>query len=111
VQNAADDVLTLTSRDGERFVVPPGLAPGDGLIRKPDEAGLAAYAGRLQAAMMAAGSVAPPVSDGLGFCNRPFGLALLGITLLVSLALAAITLWGLWDGARHRGGDAVAPSW
>jgi hypothetical protein len=110
VQNAADDLLTLASRDGERFVLPPGLAAGQGLIRAPDQAGLGAFAGQLQAAMTAAGGAAPPVADGLGFWNRPTGLVLLGITLLLSLALAAVALWGLWEGAaaRHRGGEAVA---
>lgn len=110
VQNATDDLLTLTTRAGERFVLPPGLAPGQGLIRLPDQAGLGAFAGALQAAMTAAGSAAPPVADGLGFWNRPAGLGLLGIMFLASLALALVALWGMWEGAatRHRGGEAVA---
>jgi hypothetical protein len=110
VQNAMDDLLTLTTRDGKRFVLPPGLAPSEGLVRMPDQAGLGAFAGQLQAAMTAAGIAAPPVADGLGFWNRPAGLTLMSITLLASLALAAIALWGMWEGAtaRHRGGEAVA---
>jgi len=110
VQNATDDLLTMTTGDGERFALPPGLAPGDGLVRRPDQEGLAAFAGQLQAAMTAAGRAAPPVADALGFWNRPTGLTLLGIVLLASLALAFIVLWGLWEGAtvRHRGGEAVA---
>jgi len=110
VQNATDDLLTMTTGDGERFALPPGLAPGDGLVRRPDQEGLAAFAGQLQAAMTAAGRAAPPVADALGFWNRPTGLTLLGIMLLASLALAFIALWGLWEGAtvRHRGGEAVA---
>lgn len=110
VQNATDDLLALTTRDGERFVLPPGLSPGDGLIRHPDQMGLADFAGLLQAAMTAAVGSAPPVADGLGFWNRPAGLALLGIMLLASLALAAGTLWSLWEGVsvRSRGGEAAA---
>ncbi len=110
VQNAADDLLTLTARDGEHFVLPPGLQPGQGLIRKPDQAGLGAFAGELQGAMTAAGIAAPPVAAGLGFWNRPAGLILLGITLLATLPMAAAALWGMWEGAavRHRGGEAVA---
>lgn len=110
VQNAADDLLTLTTRDGERFVLPPGLAPGEGLIRPPDQAGLGVFVGALQAAMAAAGHAAPPVTDGLGFWNRLAGLSLLGIAFLASLALAIVALWGMWGGAaaRHRGGEAVA---
>lgn len=110
IQNAADDLLTLSTRDGEHFVLPPGLQPGQGLIRKPDQAGLGAFAGELQAAMTAAGIAAPPVAAGLGFWNRPAGLILLGIALLVTLPMAAAALWGMWEGAtvRHRGGEAVA---
>lgn len=110
VQNATDDLLTMTTRDGERFALPPGLAPGDGLVRRPDQEGLAAFAGQLQAAMTAAGRAAPAIAEALGFWNRPAGLTLLGIMLLASLALAVIALWGLWEGAtvRHRGGEAVA---
>lgn len=110
VQNATDDLLTLTTRDGERFALPPALAPGKGLIRVPDQAGLGVFAGALQAAMAAAGCTAPPVTDGLGFWNRPAGLGLLGIAFLASLGLAVVALWGMWEGAaaRHRGGEAVA---
>jgi hypothetical protein len=110
VQNATDDLLTMTTGAGERFALPPGLAPGDGLVRRPDQKGLAAFAGQLQAAMTAAGHAAPAVADALGFWNRPAGLTLLGIMLLASLALAVIALWGLWEGAtvRHRGGETVA---
>lgn len=110
VQNAADDLLTITTANGERFLLPPGLMPGQGLIRLPDQEGLAAFAGQLQSAMTAAGRTAPPVADGLGFWNRPAGLVMLSIAFVLSLALAAGALWGLWEGAttRHRGGDAVA---
>jgi len=110
VQNATDDLLTMTTGDGERFALPPGLAPGEGLVRPPDQEGLAAFASQLQTAMAAAGRAAPPVAEGLGFWNRPAGLTLLGIMLLASLALALGALWGLWEGAtvRHRGGEAVA---
>ena len=110
VQNATDDLLTLTTRDGARFELPPGLAPGKGLIRTPDQAGLDAFSRQLQAAMTSAGRAPPPVTDGLGFWNRPAGLGLLSIAFLTSLALAIIALWGMWEGAgtRHRGGEAVA---
>jgi hypothetical protein len=110
VQNSADELLTLTTCDGERFALPPGLLPGTGLIRQPGQARLGAFADGLRTAMVAAGYAAPPVVEGMGFWNRPAGLALLGIAFLASLALAALALWGLWEGAtaRHRGGEAVA---
>ena len=50
------------------------------------------------------------MTDGLGFWNRPPGLAMLGIALLASLALAALALWGLWQGSivRVRTHEAAA---
>lgn len=110
VQNSADELLTITTGNGERFALPPRLLPGKGLIRQPDQAQLGAFADGLRTAMVAAGYAAPPVVEGMGFWNRPAGLALLGIAFLASLALAAIVLWGLWEGAtaRHRGGEAMA---
>lgn len=110
VQNAADDLLVLTTREGERFRLPPGQAQGEGLIRRPDQEGLFSFASQLQSTMTAAGHTAPPMTDGLGFWNRPAGLALLGASLVLSLSLAGVTLWGLWEGAttRHRGGEAAA---
>lgn len=110
VQNGTDELLALTTRDGERFLLPPVRERGAGPVPKPDQQGLAAFAARLQAAMTAAGGVAPPVTDGLGFWNRPPGLALLSVALLMSLAMAAVTLWGLWEGAigRVKTHDAAA---
>lgn len=60
--------------------------------------------------MTAAGGVAPPLTDGLGFGNRLPGLTLLSVALLArlsvallaSLAVAGLTLWGLWEGAVAR---------
>lgn len=110
VQNGAEDLLALTTRNGERFMLPPGLAPGEGLIRKPDQQGLTDLAQQLQGAMSAAGRQPPPVIDGLGFWNRPVGLAVMSVAFLLALALAGVALWGLWEGAvvRHKSGEAVA---
>jgi hypothetical protein len=52
--------------------------------------------------MTTAGVVAPPVTDGLGFWNRPAGLTVQSIALLASLALAAVVLRGLWEGEIRR---------
>lgn len=102
VSNGGDELLAITTRDGERFVLPPVRTRGDGPGRQPDQEGLAGFAARLQAAMSAAGGVAPPVTDGLGFWNRPPGLALLSAVFLASLAVAAVVVWGLWNGAIVR---------
>lgn len=110
VSNGPDELLALTTRVGERFVLPPVRKQGDGRVPWPDQQELAAFAARLQAAMAAAGAVAPAVTDALGFWNRPPGLALLGVSFLLSLALAAVILWGLWEGAfvRARTHEAAA---
>jgi len=110
VQNSTDELLTITTCDGERFALPPGLIPGNGLIRQPDQAQLGTFADCLRSAIVAAGCVAPPVVEGMGFWNRPAGLALLCAAFLASLLLAAIALWGIWEGAaaHHRSGEAAA---
>ena len=102
VSNGPDELLALTTRQAERFVLPPVRIKGDGPIPWPDQKALAAFATQLQAAMTAAGVVAPTVTDGLGFWSRPPGLALLGIAFLASLAMAAVVLWSLWGGTNVR---------
>jgi hypothetical protein len=102
VSEGTGALLALATRDGEHFVLPPVRTQGTGPAAKPDQEGLASFAARLQAAMTAAGVVAPPVTDGLGFWNRPSGLALLTAVFLASLAVAAVILWGLWEGQIRR---------
>lgn len=102
VSEGTGALLALATRDGEHFVLPPVRVRGTGSAAKPDQEGLASFAARLQAAMTAAGVVAPPVTDGLGFWNRPSGLALLTAVFLASLAVAAVVLWGLWEGEIRR---------
>jgi hypothetical protein len=102
VSNGPDELLMFTTRQAERFVPPSVRIKGDGPSPWPDQKALAAFAMRLQAAMTAAGVAAPTVTDGLGFWNRPPGLALLGIAFLASLAMAAVVLWSLWDGTILR---------
>lgn len=110
VSNGPDELLVLTTRAGERYLLPPVRKPGDGRVPWPDQQELAAFASRLQVAMTAAGDVAPTVTEALGFWNRAPGLALLGATFLASLAVAAAILWGLWEGAfvRARTHEAAA---
>jgi hypothetical protein len=83
-------------------VLPPGRGPRGGPERAQDRQALAAFANQLQAAMTTAGLVAPPVTDGLGFWNRTPGLVLLSLAFVASLAVAALVLWGLWQGAIVR---------
>jgi hypothetical protein len=97
VSGGAEELLALTNRDGDRFVLAPVRTAA-----KSDSEGLAAFAARLQAAMAAAGVAAPRLTDGLGFWNRPVGLALQTAVLAASLVLTAVVLWGLWEGAYRR---------
>lgn len=111
VQNMREEILELRTRDGRRFCLPPGLLPGEGPkgIRYPDQAGLAVFAERLRAASAASGHVLPPVAPGLGFWNRAPGLGVLGVACFAALGLAAVALWGLFEGAAtsYRGGEMV----
>jgi hypothetical protein len=102
VSDGSGALLALTTRDGERFVLPPVRTRDAARAPTPGHEGLAAFAAKLQAAMAAAGVAAPPVTDGLGFWNRPSGLALLSAVFLASLVVAAVVLWGLWQGEIRR---------
>ena len=86
-------------------MLPPVRTRGAGPAARPDQEGLASFAARLQAAMTAAGVIAPPVTDGLDFWNRPSGLARLTAVFLTSLAVAAVILGACGkgkSGASHH---------
>ena len=75
----------------------------------PDQAELAAFATRIQAAIIASGRVAPPIREGLGFWNRPAGLMLLGLCLALTLPLAVAGVMSLGEGsAVGRSGQGAA---
>jgi heme/copper-type cytochrome/quinol oxidase subunit 1 len=91
-------------------VLAPGVLPTDARLPAIDQAGLAAFAERLRAAMLAAGHAPPPVVQALGFWNSGAGLALLVVAFLASLALAGGALWVLFSGegdGGRRSGEAV----
>lgn len=97
LQSVAMPSLTLTTRDGERFVLPAGVAPKSGRYIQPDQTALAYFTDLLRTTMTNAGYVVPPTTEEMGFWNRPTGLSLLGIAFLLSLAAAAAALWERWE--------------
>jgi hypothetical protein len=104
VQNGAMDVIELATRQGARFRMGPATLKPDGpgvaaAMRAVDSAGLGAFAARLQAAMREAGVAPPALLPGMGFWNRPLGLALLGLLLVLSLGLAVGTVVAVLGGA------------
>lgn len=84
---------------GERFVLPPGLLPGHGLLRLPDQARLGAFAESLRSAIAAAGYTAPQAAEGMG-PESSGGTGIAEHCFLASAALAAITLGNVGKGIR-----------
>mgnify|MGYP001806113659 CR=1 FL=1 len=104
VQNGADDVIELATRQGASYRMGPASLKPKGhsvadAIRAIDRAGLAAFAASLQAAMQAEGVAPPRLLPGLGFWNRPLGLGLLGVLLALSLGLAVLVVVAVLGGA------------
>jgi hypothetical protein len=115
VQNGPHDMIELATRQGQRFRLGPASRPTRDVtlaaaMRAIDRDGLVAFAASVQASVQAAGVAPPVLVPGLGFWNRPAGLALLVVLLVASSALAVTALWAMWEGAAGgaRSGQAMA---
>jgi hypothetical protein len=104
----AEHLVEIETRAGRRHRLPRAIARG-GHAAHADAAGHAAFVAALQAALTQGGG-ATGVSEGLSFWNRPAGLAVQAVLLILALAIAGLAGWALWLGASASGkaGQAVA---
>ncbi len=92
---------------GVRYHLPCKLTPTAGsLIPAPDLAGHEAFIAGLLEAITKAGLRPPVLQQGLGFWQRPFGLGVLTVCLVLATSFAAVAIWALADGARMSTGAA-----
>lgn len=89
IESGLDIVIEITARDGDAYRV---MAHGAGV---PD---LQAFATQIATAAATAGHTPPAMSEGLSFWNRPVGLVVIVVMLIISLAFATATAWALFDG-------------
>lgn len=111
VQSGFDFQLEIATREGKRFRLAQVLRPGvRGGLNLPDPESLEKFSSSIRSAALAAGSELSATGEGLSFWNKPAGLFLLAVMFVVSLAIAAFALWGLWEGmpVRPRMGEAEA---
>jgi hypothetical protein len=110
VQSGFDIQLEIVTREGKLFrlaqLFRPGVRAG---LNLPDPESLEKFGSSIHSAALAAGSELPATGEGLSFWNKPVGVVLLAIMFVISLAIAALTLWGLWEGmpVRPRMGEAA----
>jgi hypothetical protein len=103
VQSGFDFQLEIATRDGKLFRLAQVQRPGTrGGLNLPDPESLEKFASSIRSAAVAAGSELPATAEGLSFWNGPVGILLLAVMFIVSLAVAAAALWGLWEGMRVR---------
>jgi hypothetical protein len=109
VQNGVEDVIELRARSGARYLLSP-VARAAGRLPVYDSGDLEAFAARLHAAILAAGHALPALADGMSFWNRPAGLGLLGVLLVLSLGISGMVLVGILGGgvSAKAGSEAAA---
>lgn len=111
---AGQEVIAEAETDtGRRFHLPSKMTPRPGsIIPAADEEGHRQFLDALLAAIASSGLRPPRLTQGLGFWQRPYGIAVIFVLVLLSLALALAMLWALADGmsltgAAMKGGGIV----
>lgn len=93
VESGFDMVIEIATRDGNVYRV---MAHGEGVPA------LQAFAAQLATAAESVSHKPLPMTEGLSFWNRPAGLAVLALMLLLTLLFAVATGWALLDGALSQ---------
>jgi hypothetical protein len=113
IEVGTDRLIEIQLRDGVAYRMAQAYgADANGLRSIPDAAGLNAFEAAILGGMTAAGVAAPAWREGLSFMNRAPGLAALGVMFAVSLAIAVLAAWGMWQeppyGQRAAQGAGLA---
>jgi hypothetical protein len=102
IESGLDSVVEIAARDGNAYRI---MAHG---ARGPE---LQAFAAQIAGAAAGAGHTPLAMTEGLSFWNRPSGLAVIVVMLILTLAFAGAALFALFDGGltmRARNGEALA---
>jgi hypothetical protein len=107
VESGFDKILELETVSGERHHLTQALVKDATGISRADANGFNAFANALRLRIAAAGVQDASFQDGLGFWNKAFGLALLGLALALSTALSGLILVGVLSGVHMPNGAAM----
>lgn len=107
VESGFDVLVELETTTGSRHRLMQGYARDNVGVLLPDKNGLNVFSNALRKRILAAGAVQSSFQDGLGFWNRPIGLAILFGFLLLSLCLSALILYGMVTGEHVPQGAAM----
>jgi hypothetical protein len=92
LESGFDSVIEIAARDGAVYQL---MANGAAV---PE---LQAFAAQIAAAFTAAGRTPPAMTEGLSFWNRPIGLLMIVVMLILSLLIAGAAAWALLDGGLN----------
>lgn len=76
-----------------------------------DHTGLDALAAALNTGVAAAGAATSQVQEGLSFCNRPPGLAILGVAFGGSVVISGAAAIAFWSGTYLHGALLKGERW
>lgn len=107
VESGFDVMLELETATGARYRLMQGQARDKVGVMLPDKRGLNDFANSLRKRIVAAGATHSSFQDGLGFWNRPAGLAVLVVMLGLTLGLSGLLIYGIASGAHIPQGFAV----
>jgi hypothetical protein len=104
-------LIEIATRSGRIYRLPQSLPSRKRLSIPPRTADFDRFAEAIRSAAKEAGHALPEISEGLSFWNTLTGLILLAAMFALSLLLAGVTLWALWNGFtthQTRGGEMMA---
>ena len=110
LESGFDGVIELVTRDGKIWRL---MRPRSPLVKAPALEALPAlepFGAALSQAITASGAKPVPLSEALSFWNRAGGIAVMLVLLIITTALALMTLWALFGGGleyRTRLGEVI----
>lgn len=105
-QSGSGDKRTLqvTARDGRQFVIDQALVndPQSRFLMSDPAAALDDLEQAIRAQAAQAGNALAATSLGLSYFQTRAGLSVLAILFILTIPLAGLTIWAVWEGARPQ---------
>jgi hypothetical protein len=111
IESGFDHLIEVAATDGTTYRLPQALPSRRRLSIPPRSPDFDRFAETIRCTAGEAGHALPDIGEGLSFWNTPAGLITLALIFALSLLLAGVVLWALWNGfstRQPRGGEAMA---